>query len=483
MERNISHQLDQLLSLPRENEVVEFKEARDNFSLEKMGQYFSALSNEANLKGIDEAWLVFGVTDKKQVVGTTFRPDGDKLYRLSRELADHVGNNLTFRGIHELERDGHRVILFEIPPAIMGTPTTWQGHCYGRDGDSLGALNQDERRRIEHQASEYIFERESAWQNASYSHVRELIDFEGYFRLFKLPLPSDLPGVLEKFLQDRIVVRAPENRYSITNLGAVLFARDIRQFERLAHKAPRVIFYDGTGRTSAKRELTGQKGYALGFKPMLDYLAERLPATETLGQIQRETVPLFPINALRELVANALIHQDFTVRGSAPMIEVFANRIEVTNPGRPLIDTLRFIDHSPRSRNEALAGMLRRLGICEERGSGIDLVVELCEQYHLPAPEFITSGDYTRATIFPPRPLSQMAKQDKVRACYQHACLRHEHGEQMTNQSFRERMGIEEKNYPMVSRIIADTIEAGLIKPYDPENKSRRHTRYIPMWA
>jgi len=484
MERNLSDQLDKLLSLPRENEVVEFKEAKESFSTDKLGQYFSALSNEANLHNEDAAWLAFGVTNKRDVIGTTFLQDSDKLHSLKREIADLTGNRLTFRGIHEVERDDKRVVLFEIPPALLGTPTTWKGHAYGRDGESLGPLNPDERFQIERQATHYEFDEDIAWENVSAVHVSELLNYEGFFRLFRLALPSGLPGVVEKFIQERLIVRAPENKYHITNLGALLFARDLNQFKRLAHKAPRVIFYEGTGRTSGKkREQPGQKGYALGFLGMIDYLEQQLPAHEELQKVRRETVPMYPILALRELIANALIHQDLTLRGSSPMVEIFSNRIEITNPGAPLIDPLRFIDHAPRSRNEAVAAMMRRLGFCEERGSGIDLVIEQCEKHQLPAPNFVNDDGYTRAIMYSLRPLRDMDKPDKIRACYQHACLRHENGEQMTNQSFRERMGIDEKNYPMASRIIADTIEKGLIRPYDPENKSNRHMRYVPYWA
>lgn len=215
----------------------------------------------------------------------------------------------------------------------------------------------------------------------------------------------------------------------------------------------------------------------------MQFLYGQLPAREDLDKIRRVTVPLYPILALRELIVNAMIYQDLTVRGTSPMVEIFSNRIEVTNPGQPLIDPLRFIDHVPLSRNEAVAAMMRRLNFCEERGSGIDYVVAECEKNLLPAPNFIKGDNYTRAILYSPRSLRLMDKADKIRACYQHACLRHEHGDQMSNQSFRERMGIEEKNYPIVSRIIADTLASGLIKLYDPENKSKKHTRYIPIWA
>ncbi len=157
--------------------------------------------------------------------------------------------------------------------------------------------------------------------------------------------------------------------------------------------------------------------------------------------------------------------------------------MEITNPGKPLIDPLRFVDHSPESRNEILARFMRRLRICEERGSGIDKVVFECEFNQLPAPEIIVGDNYTRIILHGSRTYAEMDKQNKIRACYLHACLKYASGENMTNQSLRERFGIGEKNYPMVSRIIAETIDAKLIKDPDPENKSRKYAKYVPYWA
>ena len=154
----------------------------------------------------------------------------------------------------------------------------------------------------------------------------------------------------------------------------------------------------------------------------------------------------------------------------------------ITNPGKPLIDPLRFVDHNPESRNEILARFMRRINICEERGSGIDKVVFECEYNQLPAPEIIVGDNYTRIILYGHKTLRQMDKQDKVRACYLHACLKYVSGEYMTNQSLRVRFGIEEQNYPMASRIISDTIEAKFIKDYDSESKSRKYAKYVPYW-
>jgi predicted HTH transcriptional regulator len=152
---------------------------------------------------------------------------------------------------------------------------------------------------------------------------------------------------------------------------------------------------------------------------------------------------MYPELAIRELVANMIIHQDFSVRGAGPMIEVFERRLEITNPGDPLVDTQRFLDTPPRSRNEALASFLRRVGICEERGSGIDKVVFETEFAQLPAPLFEAVGGNTRAVLFAHRAFSEMDKADRTRACYQHACLQFVQRGNLTNSSLRKRFGIE----------------------------------------
>ncbi len=126
---------------------------------------------------------------------------------------------------------------------------------------------------------------------------------------------------------------------------------------------------------------------------------------------------------------------------------------------------------------------MRRLNICEERGSGIDKVIFECEYNQLPAPEIIVGDNYTRIILHGPRKLTQMDKRDKIRACYQHSCLKYVSGEFMSNQSLRERFVIEEQNYPMASRIISDTISAELIKDYDPESKSKKYAKYVPFWV
>ncbi len=151
----------------------------------------------------------------------------------------------------------------------------------------------------------------------------------------------------------------PGRRFDITNLGAILFAKNLATFDRLARKALRIIKYKGTGRTDTEREwrdAPSQKGYALAFEAAVAFINSQLPQNEPIGQAFRTEVRMYPEKAIRELVANGLIHQDFTVTGAGPMVEIFADRMEITNPGEPLVDTLRFIDTPPRSRERGPGG-------------------------------------------------------------------------------------------------------------------------------
>ena len=266
------------------------------------------------------------------------------------------------------------------------------------------------------------------------------------------------------------------------NLGAILFAKKLGEFRSLRRKAVRVIAYKDNSRVESIREQEGTKGYATGFEGLIGYINALLPSNEVIGQALRKTVPMYPELAVRELVANALLHQDFFVTGSGPMIEIFSDRMEISNPGIPLVQTDRFLDTLPRSRNEALASFMRRIGVCEERGSGVDKVVFQTEYFQLPAPAFEVISENTRAVLFAHRPLTKMDKGDRIRACYLHACLKYVNREYLTNKSVRERFGIEPQNMAVASRLIKESVAAGVIVSYD-KGAAPKLMKYIPWWA
>lgn len=168
--------------------------------------------------------------------------------------------------------------------------------------------------------------------------------------------------------------------------------------------------------------------------------------------------------------------------GASVMAEVYSDRIEISSPGEPIVPVERFID-GYQSRNERLAGLMRRMGICEEKSSGIDRVVQAAEFFQLPAPDFRVAHQRTLVIIFGPKAFDDMDRDDRVRACYQRCALKWVMSERMTNQSLRERFHLPESKSAIISQIISATIEAGLVKADQKVGGSRKFARYLPFWA
>jgi ATP-dependent DNA helicase RecG len=320
-------------------------------------------------------------------------------------------------------------------------------------------------------------------KNVPAEEIVGFIDCPAYFQLMKLSYPENRSALLQRLVSEKIIAQSDGGGYDITNLGAILFAKNLEDFDRLSRKILRVIFYRGDGRIETIKEREMKKGYALGLEEIVAYINDQLPQNEHIGMAFREEVRMYPKLAVRELVANALIHQDFSITGAGPMVEIFNSRIEISNPGLPLIDTLRFIDDTPRSRNEILAKLMRRLNLCEERGTGIDKVITQVEFFQLPAPDFRKTTQSTLAVLYGPRNLKDMDSKERVRAVYQHACLQYVIGKKMTNESLRKRLGINQSSYTLASRIIRDAIRAELVKPQGTEVRVGKSASYLPFWA
>ncbi len=476
--------LHEFLQLPKETEWLEFK--CNNANPQEIGEYISALANSAALCGKTNAYIVWGIQDSDHdVVGTTFRPSQAKKgnEELESWLLHLLQPRIHFRFV-EFDVDGGHIAMVEIPRAAH-QPVQFQGIEYIRVGSYKKKLKdyQEKERDLWRVFDVIPFEQQVAAEHLDATDVLQLLDYPAYFKLLDIPLPENRDAILARLADDHMIQPREAGRWDILNLGAVLFALNLKRFRHLSRKAVRVVEYDGEGRVRTKREHEEHMGYAVGFEGLISFLKNVLPENEVIGEALRKTVPMYPELAIRELVANVIIHQDFTVTGTGPMVEVFDSRLEITNPGEPLMDTRRFLDTPPQSRNEALASFLRRIGICEERGSGVDKVVFQTELYQLPAPLFEVVGGHTRAVLFSHKEFAKMDRADRVRACYLHACLQFVQRNQMTNTTLRERFGIEEKNRAQVSRVIGDTVEAGMIRPYNPESGSRRHASYVPYWA
>ncbi len=483
LESELNTLLQRLLGLSRETEWVEWKV--NDFKPDDIGEYLSALSNASALHDQDFGYIVWGIENVSlRIVGTRFRPRQERIgnEELENWLATLLAPRIDFR-IHEFTAEGHPVVVFEVPPATH-TPVSFKGVEYIRVGSYKKKLKEhpEKERALWATFDRTTFEQGIALSGASSEDVLGLLDYPAFFEMTSQILPDGHTSVLNRLADEQLVLDRGGS-FDITNLGAILFARDLNQFRRTGRKVLRVIMYAGTSRVQTIREQAGTKGYALGFEGAVDYISAQLPQNEQIEQALRREVRMYPEIAIRELVANALIHQDFSISGAGPMVEIFSDRIEITNPGRPLIPTDRFIGPPPRSRNETLASLARRLNMCEERGSGIVKAITAIELYQLPAPVFKADMDSTRAILFAHKKLNEMDRDDRVRACYQHACLRVASRTVMTNNSLRKRFAISDNNAAQASRIIRDALDAKLIKEFDPTNKSRRQSRYVPSWA
>jgi len=480
----LSGLLNELRALPRETEWVEFK--HNNEDPQEIGEYISALSNSAALIGKACAYLVWGIeAGTHKVVGTLFSPATKKKggEELESWLLQLLSPKINF-SFHELTTEKGKVVILEIDRAFRH-PVRFQGAEYIRVGSYKKPLKEfpEKERELWRIFDAKSFEELPAVEKAAPDEVVKLLDYPAYFELIGQPLPDNKQGILGRLAADCLVAKTDAASYNITNLGAILFAKKLDDFKKLKRKAVRVIVYKDVTRLETVKEQVGGRGYASGFTGLIDLINGLIPRNEVVGKALRREVPMYPEIAVRELVANALIHQDLFAVGTGPMIEIFSDRMEVTSPGTPLVKTERFLDSPPKSRNEALASLMRRIGVCEERGSGVDKVVSQTEFYQLPAPLFEVVEGHTKATLFSHRTLSKMERADRVRATYLHACLKYVQREYLTNSSLRERFAIEKKNSAMVSRIIKDAVEEKAIKPVEAESESRRHAKYAPFWA
>jgi len=232
------------------------------------------------------------------------------------------------------------------------------------------------------------------------------------------------------------------------------------------------------------REVCGQRGYAVGFEGLIGYLKRTLPHSEVIEQALREDVSAFPEIALRELIANALIHQDFTVTGAGPMIGIYDDRIEITNPGTLLPGKRpdRLVGTTPESRNEQLAASFRRYRICEERGTGFQKVVHATEIFGLPPLIFTPLENAFRVTLYAPRRFADMSQAERLESCYQHAVLQYLSSGTLTNTSLRERFKLHDKHRNQITNLIGEAVEAGRIKRKDA-GSGKKFAEYLPYWA
>lgn len=323
-------QLKQLLGLDGENELVEFKEARTNFDLGKLGKYFSALSNEANLKGKPSAWLVFGVDDDRNVVGTRYRDRGRELQSLKKEIADKVMPRQTFLDIHTVNHPKGRVLLFEISPAPQGIPVAWAGHFYGRDHESLVALSLEELERIRNQ------NRTADW-SASICHDATLADLDaGAIALAREEYAKKhrkLAGQMDSWNNETFLNKAKVTiKGRITRTAILLLGKsESSHFLNPATATTTWILKDRDGiekdyeHFSCPLLVNADQVYKKIRNLKYRYMAE--------GSLFPEEVDQYDPFVIREPLNNAIAHQDYELGGKVSVIEFEDGRLCFSNSG------------------------------------------------------------------------------------------------------------------------------------------------------
>jgi len=463
-------QIDLWCQSPSEHQSLEFKEAKRQFDNSKLYKYCVAIANEGGGK------LVPGVADEppRNAVGTN-------AFRNPVEMEEKVYQAIHFRvDIEEVHHTNGWVLVFHIPSRPRGTAYHRNGVYLMRIGQALRPMSEDQLRRIFSEGDSHWLEKPSK-TGLDRRDVVSLLDTQTYFDLLGLPYPTEQAGVMERLLNDQLIDQL-SSKYSIRRMGALLLAKRLEDFPDLARKASRVVVYAGTSKLETRLDHTGTKGYAVGFQELISFVMSQLPQNEVVETAIRKEVKLIPEIVIRELIANALIHQDFTISGTSMMVEIYPDRVEISNPGEPVVPVERFID-GHESRNESLVRIMRRQGICEEKSSGIDRVISEVETFQLPAPDFFTGHRRTVVKIQGFKDFKQMDRRERIRACYQHCALKWVTSQQMTNQSLRERFGLMDNKNALVSQIITATVGAKMIKLDEQAGTSRRFACYVPFWA
>jgi ATP-dependent DNA helicase RecG len=473
--------LASLCSHPRETDWLEFKVSK--FDPVSTGQYVSGLANAAMFERKKLAYMIWGVQDgTHEIVGTDVRlaektkGAEDFLLFLTKYLRPKI--NIHHRS---LDVEGKRVEMLIIEPGYM-QPVSFQHQEYIRVSSSLKPLR------------EYPERQKALWSiTSSYSFEDSVVSYhmtaEQIFEKFAVVKLLGIIGiehrtntnVIENLLVRGLIKDNLQGGFEVSCLLAMCCAKNLDDFPQLRGRGPRVVVYKGKDKLQSDDDTEGQRGYILGFEGLLAHILSRIPSEEQLQHGKRVRVYNVPRDAVREFLANALVHQDFSQPGR-PLIEIYSDRVRFINPGVPLIEIERFIDAPPTARNQDFVQIMRHAGYCEDRGSGVDRAVTEIEKAALPPPLFARVGGSTSVTAFMPKHFADMTPEDRVRACFQHAQLLHEKNQTMSNGSLRARFGLKDTQMSQVSNVIRDAQLAGKIKPLH-EGQAPKMARYIPAYA
>lgn len=473
--------LDSLRSHPHETEWFEFKGSY--YDKKEIGEYISALANSAMLHDKPWAYLVYGVENKTHdVIGTQVRLKNEKgagQEELENWLLKMLDPHIKFEFI-SFEYGLNHVEMIRIEPGYS-RPVLFQNISYIRLGSYKKKL-------IDHPAiqaslwalcSVYSFE-----EGIAAAHLKENDLFSQFFceeLALILYKRDDLSRnqIIEKFIVEGLLIDNLEGSFDATNLLALTSAKNINLYRTVSGKTPRVIKYKGASKLKNESDQAGVRGYIIAFEALLKYIMLRSFKEEVMMHGIMQKTYLVPEVSVREILANSMIHQNLLDSTLRPTIEIFEDRMVITNTGAPLIPTERFIDFPSKTRNQKLSELMYRAGLCEKRGSGIDRALKEIESLALPPPLFEAAENTTIVTLYGERSFADMTKEERIRACYQHACRLGEANQTLSNSSLRGRLGLSDRQASQVSIVIREAIDAKKIRPVD-EGQANRNARYVP---
>jgi|SRR5665213_1055898 len=432
-------------------------------------------------------FLIFGVDSSGLPVGVDTAQAQQIVHRVADLARTAIEPPLAIDHCTE-QVSGESLLFIHIDEAISKPVTKRGGRMEETFVRSGGTTRKASRAEL---ASLLLNSRNPRWETLratmylSNEEILVSLDPQPILGLLNRAVPTTASTMVEWLSDEGFVLPEDTEGGYITNLGAIAAAADLGKFVDVSRKAVRLIRYKGKDKQQAIFERTGAKGYAIRFEALLQYALKELGQVEILEGGLRLMKYLYPQEAVREIIANALIHQDFTVPGAGPLIEIFDDRLEVSSPGAllPSKQLDRLIGTQPESRNELLASAFRRYRICEERGSGLVKAAIAVERDGLPPIRFESPPGWVKVTLFGYKPFAEMNQEDRVSACYQHSILCYLSSESMTNASFRARLRLPENARPSVSLVIQEALERHLIKTSDPQNRSRKLAKYVPYWA
>lgn len=468
---------DSLFPIPQELNNIDWKCALSDKS-ERLAQHICAFSNTEN-----GGYLVFGINDSDASFVDISK---DEIEHITTTLGNIAKNNLAWSVQLEhavIDYKGHPLLFIRILEQT-NKPIHLRGKdiydAFIRSAGHTVKMSRQQVHELIAQSHGLSFEDRVAKVVNSADDVINLLDCDKLFEMLHKNKPSDKNTIMRQLKEYGLIVSKSDS-YEILNLGAILFARELRDFNTLKGKEIIVRRYEGTNNRVLNIEYVCHTGYAVGFEGLLNFIAQNTSVERI--EVMRTQEPSYPIVAVRELLANMMVHQDFAIKGMLLTVEIFTNRITFTNPGSSLNDVNRLIDLPPHSRNENMAQLMLLLDMCERRGSGIDRATDAIGQMKLPAYKAQSGDDFTRITLFPRKNVKEMTREERIAVCYQHACLLYEDGKAINNVSVRERFNLNKNQTAMASRILNDTESSGLIKFEHPEAISRKFAAYIPYYG